>query len=88
MTLKIMTNYKADKVIEKLFQSLLFRYQIGLATSMKSSHFMFDCVHLLYYKGHKINLKCGRSYKDSLEWIKSKKATINFINKKDNKYFQ
>ena len=25
---------------------------------------------------------------DSPDWIKSKKATINFINEKDNKFFQ
>ena len=28
------------------------------------------------------------SYIDSPDWIKSKKATINTINKKDNKCFQ
>ena len=31
--------------------------------------------------------RCG-SYKDSLDCIKSKKATINPVNKKDNKFFQ
>ena len=30
----------------------------------------------------------GRSYVDSPDWIKNKKATKNPINKKDNKYFQ
>ena len=56
--------------------------------SMEGSTFVFDYVHLLYYKCHKINLNCGRSYIDSSDWIKSKKATINLINKKDNKCFQ
>ena len=56
--------------------------------SMESSVFVFDYVHLLYYKCHKINLNCGRSYIDSSDWIKSKKAAINLINKKDNKCFQ
>ena len=51
-----MINNKADEVMEEHFQSLLPRYQIGLETSMKGSDFMFDCVHLLYYKFHKINL--------------------------------
>ena len=37
---------------------------------------------------HTINLNCGGSHIDSLDWIKNKKATINPINKKDNKYFQ
>ena len=55
---------------------------------MKVSSFIFDYVQLLYYKCHKINLNCGRSYKDSPDWIKNKKATINHTNKKDNKCFQ
>ena len=35
-----------------------------------------------------INSNCGGSYTDSPDWIKNKKATINPINKKDNKCFQ
>ena len=53
---EIMINDKVDEVIEELFQSLLNRYQIGLETSMRGSNFIFDCVHLLYYKCHKMNL--------------------------------
>ena len=55
---------------------------------MKSSEFVFDYVHLLYDKCHKRNLYCGRSYIDSADWTKNKKATINSISKKDNKCFQ
>ena len=40
----------------------------------------------MYYKYHKINLICGRSYIDPPNWIKNKKGTINPINK--NKCFQ
>ena len=50
---------------------------------MKNSEFIFDCVHLLHYKCHKINPNRGGSYRDSLDWIKNKKA--NSTNKKDNK---
>ena len=50
--IEIMINDKADKVLEELFQSLLSRYQIVLETSMKGSNFVFDSVHLLYYKCH------------------------------------
>ena len=39
-----MINGKADKVTEELFQSLLFRYQIRLETSMGGSDFIFYCV--------------------------------------------
>ena len=54
---------------------------------MKGSEFVFDYVQLLYYKSYKINPNCGGSYVDSLDW-KNKKATINLINKRDNKCFQ
>ena len=47
---------------------------------MRGSEFVFDYAQLFYYKFHKINLNRG--------WIKNKKATINPINKKDNKCFQ
>ena len=40
----------------------------------------------MYYKYDKVNPNCGRSYTDSPDWIK--RATINPINKKDNKCFQ
>ena len=36
----------------------------------------------------KKNFNCVESYIDSPYWIKNRKATINPINKKDNKYFQ
>ena len=55
---------------------------------MKGSVFVFNYVQLLYYKFHKINPYCGGSYIGSPDWTKSKKATINPINKKDNKCFQ
>ena len=59
-----------------------------METSIRNSDFIFDCVHLLYYKCDKINFKGGGSYIDSPNWIKNKNATINSINKKDNKCFQ
>ena len=55
---------------------------------MKGSEFVVDYVHILYYKCHKINPNYGGSYIDPPDWIKNKKATINPINKKDNKRFQ
>ena len=53
---------------------------------MKGSEFVFDYVHSLYYKCHKIDSNCGGSYIDSPHLIK--KATINPINKTNNKCFQ
>ena len=78
--IEIMIYNKADEVIDKLFGSPLKRYQIGLETSMKGSDVIFDCVHLLYYKCHKLNLNRGRSYVDSPDWIKSKKSKIKPAN--------
>ena len=46
--IEIMNNNKTDEVIEKRFQSLLPKYQIGLETPMKGSDFIFGCAHLLY----------------------------------------
>ena len=43
---------------------------------------------ILYYNCHKTNTNSDESYLDSPDWIKNKKATINLINKKDNKCFQ
>ena len=54
---------------------------------MWDSEFIFDYVHLLCYKWHKIILKCGGSFIDSTDWTKYKKATINPINKNDNNCF-
>ena len=52
---------------------------------MSVSYIMFI---YLYYKCHKINPNPGGSYIDSPDWINNKSASINPINKKDNKYFQ
>ena len=50
--IEIMINDEAVEVTEKLFESLENRFQNNLE-SMKSSEFVFDHVHLLYYKCHK-----------------------------------
>ena len=55
---------------------------------MRLRVFVFDYVQLLHYKCYKISPNHGRSYIDSPDSIKNKKATINPINKKDNKCFQ
>ena len=81
--IEIIINDEADEAIKELFDSLKNRYQNNLE-SMKGSEFVFDYVHLLYYKCHKINSNRGGSYIDSPGWIKNKKATINHINEKDN----
>ena len=83
---KIMINDEADEIIKILSDSLKNRYQNNLEL-MKGSEFVFNYVHLLYYKCHKINQNHGGSYINSPDWIKNKKPTVNSINKKD-KCFQ
>ena len=70
----IMINDKEEKVTEELFESLLNRYQIGLETSVRGSDFIFDYIHVLYYKCHKINSNRRGSYVVSPDWIKNKKS--------------
>ena len=56
--IEIMINDEADKVINEIFDSLKNRYQNNLE-SMEGIEFVFDYVHLLYYKCHKINPNRG-----------------------------
>ena len=83
-----------DEIIEKCFNSLKKRNENNLQ-SIRSSEFVLDYVHLLYYKCNEIKLtrwifvlNCGGSYIDSPDWIKNKQAIINPINKKNSKCFQ
>ena len=84
---EIMINDKTNKVIKKLFDSLKNRYQNNFE-SMKGSEFVFDYVHALYYKCHKINPNPSAPYICSHDCRKNKKVTINLINKKENNCFQ
>ena len=63
----------ANDVIDKLYKSVLLRYQENLNTSTKESDFIFDSVELMYYKWYKISFIRGGSYIDSPHWIKWKK---------------
>ena len=81
-----MTNDEADEVIKELFD--LLKIDIKLILNQWKVASLFSIMfYLLYYKYHKINLNRGGPYIDSPDWIKEKKATINPINKKDNKCF-
>ena len=71
--IEIMRGNETDEIIEKIFESLLQKYQERLEKSMRGSEFVFGGIDLLYYKLHKISLNRGASYIDSPEWLKSKK---------------
>ena len=65
-------NSEAYEVLKKPFVSLKNRYQNNLQY-MKNSEFIFDFLHFLHYKCHKINLNHGGSYIDAPDRIKTKK---------------
>ena len=85
--IEIMVNDEADKVMNKFFDSITNRYENNLEL-LKVSEFVYDYDHLWYYKWNKINVNRGPSCIDFPDWIINKKATMNLINKKDNKYYQ
>ena len=68
--IEVMIGSETDEIIEELFESLFQRYQEALEESMRGSELIFDSVHLLYYKHHKISLNRCRPYIDSTEWLK------------------
>ena len=80
---EIMMGVDTNEIIEKLFDSILPRYQKGLEESMKGSDFVFDYVESLNYIFHKIDLKRYGSCTETPEWIKKKKALINAENEDD-----
>ena len=84
--IEIMIDDQADEVIKDLFNSLKNRHQNNLE-SMKGNEFVFDWFFYCIINVTKENPNCGGSYIDSPKWMKNKKATINPINKKDNKCF-
>ena len=67
--IEIMINDEVDEVIGELFDSLKNRYHNNIE-SLKGREFVYDYVHLLYYK---INLNRGESYTDFPDWIKTQK---------------
>ena len=80
---------KTKDVIDKLFNTLLQRFQKSQETSsQRGSKFIPDSVELLYYHFQRIDIIRAESYIMSPDWIASKKATINPKNEKDNKCFQ
>ena len=61
-----LTSYNdVNEVVNKLFESLLSRYQDNLETLMRQKDFICDSVQLMYYKCRKISFKRSGSYIDS-----------------------
>ena len=86
--LKVFDGCLTGMFVDDLLKSFLDDYQFSLRTKMKKSNLTYDRVTVFYYKLHKISVNRGRgSYIIAQDWIKYKKATINPINKNDNKCF-
>ena len=84
---EIRSGNETDDIIKRLLKSFLTNYQNEEKILRNGSNFVFESVDLLSYHIHKTNLKRGKSYIKSPEWILNKRATINPKNK-DNKCFQ
>ena len=69
--IEIVINDEADDIVERPFDSHKNRYQNNLKL-INNIEFVFNYVHLLYYKGYEINTNCGGLYIDSPDWIKTK----------------
>ena len=64
INVEIMTGSDVNEVIEKLFESLLQKYQKNLEEKMRGSEFVFDGVNALHYDLNKISLNRAGSYID------------------------
>ena len=84
---KIILGNETPEIIAKLVKSFLSSYQKEENILRNGSNLVFDSVDLLAVHIHKINLKRGKSYIKSSNWLLHKRATINPKNK-DNKCFQ
>ena len=87
--IEIFMGSDTDDIIDKLFDTILQRFQEARETSNeRGSEFIHESVGLLYYYFHKTDMKRVGSYIESHEWLINKGATINWKNEKDNKCFQ
>ena len=72
-----------EDVIDKLFNTLLQRFQCPQETSNERGfEFIPDSVELLYDHFQRIDIRRAESYIMSRDWIAGKKATINPKNEK------
>ena len=83
--IEIVINDKADEVIKDFFNHF---YQVRLKISISGSDFIFYSLHLLCYKSDLKSFKPDVTHIDYPDWIQNEIATINPINKKDDKCFQ
>ena len=84
---EFMSRSETEEIVEKLFRSLLQRYQDNLNEKMRGSDFICNGVNYLFYDFNRVSISKGGSYIESPKWLKDKKCTVNQKNN-DNKCFQ
>ena len=84
---EILPGDNTNEIVKELTASLFDNYQDQLLILRNSSNYIFDSIDVLGIHFQKTDLKRGNSYIKSPEWIKSKGATINPQNTKDNYCF-
>ena len=84
---EFMIGSETEEIAEKLFMSMLQKYQDNLQNKMKGSDFIFNGINYLYYDLNRKTISKGGSYIESPKWLKDKKCCINQKNN-DNKCFQ
>ena len=84
---EFMIGSETEEVAEKLFMSILQKYQDDLQNKMKGSDLIYNGINYLYNDLNRITISKGGSYIESPKWLKDKKCTINQKNN-DNKSFQ
>ena len=80
---KIMISIETVEIINNILKSFLTNYQEAIKIKTISRDFVFDYAEGLTYLSYKINLNYSGSYIDSPNYIKTKEARINLINKFD-----
>ena len=86
-TEEFMIGSETEEVAEKLFMSMLQKYQDNLQNKMKGSDFIFNGIDYLYYDLNRITISKGGSYIESPKWLKDKICVVNQKHN-DNKCFQ
>ena len=84
---EFMIGSETEEVAEKLFMSILQKYQDNLQNKMKGSDFIFNGINYLYYDLNRITISKDGSYIECPKWLKDKKCVVNQKNN-DNKCFQ
>ena len=74
---EFMSGIETEEIVEKLFKSLLQRYQDNLNEKMRGSDFIFNGINYLFYDFNRVSISKGGFYIESPKWLKDKKCMVN-----------